>query len=103
MIALIKKILGIKTTDYNALMEEGAVIIDVRTVREFKGGKINKATNIPLDKISGKLKAIQKLNKPVIFCCASGARSGQATSLAKAKGINAYNGGGWRSLNSKLQ
>ena len=33
---------------------------------------------------------------------ASGVRSGQATSIAKAREIESYNGGGWRSLNSKL-
>ncbi len=35
MIEAIKKLLGIKTTDYAQLMEEGAMIIDVRTVGEF--------------------------------------------------------------------
>ena len=42
------------------------------------------------------------MNKSIIFCCASGVRSGQATSIAKFRGIESHNGGGWRSLNSKL-
>ena len=46
-------------------------------------------------------KNLEKLNKVVIFCCASGVRSGRATSIAKARGIKVYNGGGWRSLNNK--
>jgi hypothetical protein len=29
-------------------------------------------------------------------------RSGQATSIAKSRGIQAYNGGGWGSLKSKI-
>lgn len=98
----LKKLLGIKSVDYNALIAEGAYIVDVRTAREFSGGKIIDSKNVPLDKIKSKLKKMQQINKPVIFCCASGMRSGQATSIAKANGIEAYNGGGWSSLNRKL-
>jgi hypothetical protein len=29
-------------------------------------------------------------------------RSGQATFIAKSRGIEAYNGGGWSSLNSNI-
>jgi len=100
--SLLKKLFGIKSIDYNELMDNGAYIIDVRTPGEFSMGKIKGATNIPLDKIKSKIKKIEKLKKPVIFCCASGVRSGQATSIARARGIDAYNGGGWASLNSKL-
>ena len=102
MITLIKKVLGIKTTDYNQLMKDGAIVIDVRTTGEFNSGHIKGSTNVPLDKIKSKIQKIENLKKPVIFCCASGMRSGQATSVAKSRGINAYNGGGWRSLNRKL-
>ena len=83
-------------------MKDGAYIVDVRTPGEFNSGNIKGSTNIPLDQITSNIKEIEKLNKVVIFYCASGIRSGQATSIAKAKGIEAYNGGGWRSLNRKL-
>jgi phage shock protein E len=91
-----------KGTDYNSLLERGAVIIDVRTPAEYKGGHIDKSTNVPLQKISGKVDKIKKLNKPVILCCASGMRSGRATSILKSAGVEAYNGGGWLSLRSKI-
>ena len=100
--SLLKKIFGIKKIDFNQLLEDGAYIIDVRTPGEFKSGNIKGSTNIPLDKIQSNIKEIEKLNKVVIFCCASGVRSGQATSITKSRGIASYNGGGWRSLNSKL-
>ena len=100
--SLLKRLFGIKTTDFNQLLEDGAYIVDVRTPGEFNSGNIKGSTNIPLDKIQLNIKEIEILNKAVIFCCASGARSGRATSIAKARGIKAYNGGGWRSLNSKL-
>ena len=100
--SILKKLFGIKTIDFNQLLEDGAYILDVRTPGEFNSGNIKGSTNISLDKIQLNIKEIEKLNKVVIFCCASGVRSEQATSIAKARGIKVYNGGGWRSLNSKL-
>jgi len=38
------------------------------------------------------------MNKPVILCCASGIRSANATATLKKAGVDAINGGGWRSL-----
>ena len=100
--SILKKIFGIKSTDYNQLIKDGAIIIDVRTPGEFNSGHINGATNVPLDKIKSKIKKIENLKKPVLFCCASGMRSGQATSITKSRGIDVYNGGGWSSLDRKL-
>lgn len=91
-----------KGTDYAALKEQGAIVIDVRTPGEFKGGHIQGSTNVPLGQIRKKAEKIKKLNKPVILCCASGMRSGQATSVLKSHGVDAYNGGGWSSLRGKI-
>ena len=89
-------------TDYNQLIKNGAIIIDVRTSGEYNSGHISGSTNVPLDKIKSKIKKIENLKKPVIFCCASGMRSGQATSIAKSRGVDAYNGGGWSGLKRKI-
>ena len=94
--------LGSKTNSIKEFMEKGAIIIDVRTTGEFSGGHILGSTNIPLDTISSKVAELKKLNKPIIVCCQSGMRSSQAASILKNSGIEALNGGGWRSLESKL-
>ena len=99
---LLKRLFGIKTTDFNQLLEDGAYIVDVRTPGEFNSGNIKESTNIPLDQIQSNLKTIKEMNTSIIFCCASGVRSGRATSIAKEKGIASYNGGGWRRLNRQL-
>jgi len=97
------ELLGLKSkVDYKALREAGAIIIDVRTPAEYKSGNYKGSINIPLDTISKKMNDIKKKNKAVIAVCRSGARSGQATSMLKQNGIEAYNGGPWTSLNSKL-
>ncbi|HIP36146.1 MAG TPA: rhodanese-like domain-containing protein [Crocinitomix sp.] len=80
------------------MISRGGIIIDVRTPGEFKMSHVPGSKNIPLNLISSKLKNLQKLNKPIIVCCASGNRSGQAASMLQAKGIEVINGGSWRSL-----
>ena len=94
--------LGSKTNDIKDFLEKGAIIIDVRTVGEFESGHITNSRNIPLDTIPEAIDTIKNLNKPVIACCRSGMRSGQATSFLKQHGIEVINGGGWEDLNSKL-
>lgn len=89
---------GAKKEQILDMISRGGIIIDVRTPGEFKGGNISGSKNIPLDTINNKVKDLQKLNKPLILCCASGMRSGQATSILKSKGIEAINAGSWRSL-----
>ncbi|MFT4739201.1 MAG: phage shock protein E [Cyclobacteriaceae bacterium] len=80
------------------LLEEGAVIIDVRSTAEFKSGHLKRSVNIPLDQLLDKLGKLD-MSKPVITCCASGMRSGSAKRILKSKGFaEVVNGGGWSSL-----
>lgn len=103
MIQFIKKLFGFgPKVDYQQLISEGAQIIDVRTPMEYRQGHIKNALNIPLNTLSSELDKIDK-SKPVITCCASGIRSGQAKGILTSKGYqNVYNGGGWTSLERRL-
>ena len=95
--------LGFGNNSIKQAIEAGAVIIDVRTPHEFDQGKIPGSINIPVDRISTQIDRIQKMNKPVILCCASGMRAGIAKSTLKRADIkDVYNGGGWQSLLRKL-
>jgi phage shock protein E len=76
-------------------LEKGAVVIDVRTIEEFEEGHVQGSKNIPLNTIGARLNEIKKLDKPVITCCRSGARSGSAATILKQNGIDAINGGPW--------
>ncbi len=99
--SFLKKLFGISSekVDLKVLVNNGAKIIDVRTVAEFSGGHAIGAVNIPLDKISSNIDKIKNYKKPIVLCCASGMRSAQATNQLKQNGIEAYNAGGWRNLN----
>ena len=89
---------GNKTDKINDFTSRGAVIIDVRTKGEYNQGAIPGSKNIPLQTINSQIATIKKLNKPVITCCASGMRSGNAASILNSNGIETINGGGWASL-----
>lgn len=79
-----------------------AIIIDVRSKAEYADGAIPGSKNIPLQQIDSQIDRIKKMNKPVICCCASGMRSGNAANKLKKHGIDCINGGGWSSLQSRL-
>tara|TARA_Y100000782_G_scaffold114807_1_gene152571 strand:+ start:9430 stop:9735 length:306 start_codon:yes stop_codon:yes gene_type:complete len=100
MIKLLKSLFGGGNAEIKRLREEeGAIVIDVRTPAEFNSGHVKGAVNVPLPSIENKVKKLKAYNKPLIFCCASGNRSGRAVSILKQKGLtNIYNGGSWRSL-----
>lgn len=104
MIQFLKNILGIAPkTDYKALLQNGAQIIDVRTKDEFKYGHINGSVNIPLQSLQNNFSKIKK-SKPIITCCASGSRSALAKSILKSNGFTeVYNGGSWASLQIKIE
>ncbi len=78
-------------------------IIDVRTRAEFSGGHVANSLNIPLQEIQQRLEEIKKLPQPIVLCCASGNRSGQATAFLKSIGIDCENGGSWLDVNYNYQ
>jgi rhodanese-related sulfurtransferase len=89
-----------KIQDY---LKKGAIILDVRTDREYKSGAIKNAKHIPLDDLRNHVDELKKLNKPIIVYCASGVRSGKAAKFLNLNNIDAVNGGGINSLSSILK
>jgi rhodanese-related sulfurtransferase len=77
-------------------------IVDVRSPEEFQGGHVPGSINIPLHEIVERVDDIRSLNQPLILCCASGNRSGQAEGFLKAQGIECENGGSWQEVNYNL-
>lgn len=78
-----------------ALLSEGGIIVDVRTPQEFQTASNPKSINIPLDRFLASVGELPK-EKPVILCCASGARSGAAAAILKSQGFQrVLNAGPW--------
>ena len=74
-------------------------IIDVRTRAEFNGGHVNGSINIPLQEITEHIEELKTMEQPIVFCCSSGGRSGQAPQYFKSLGVNCENGGSWLDVN----
>lgn len=98
---LLKKLFG-PGTDYKALVEKGAIIVDVRSPGEYKSGHLKGSLNVPLETVKQKAAELKKNNKPVITVCRSGNRSGMAKTILAGNGIEVYNGGAWNSLQNKI-
>ena len=81
---------------YSVLKEEGAVLLDVRTVQEYSRGHISGFKNIPLDELREHIHEIEK-GKPVYLICQSGLRRYIASRILEGYGYETYNfSGGFR-------
>lgn len=67
------------------IINEGAILVDVRTEDEYNSNHIGGAINIPLDSISAV--SLSKDN-PIIVYCKSGNRSSQALEKLEALGYS---------------
>jgi len=81
------------------IKENKGTIVDVRMPFEFMGGHVSGSINIPLQEITEKMDELRSLESPLILCCASGNRSGQAHRYLLSQGIECVNGGSWMDVN----
>ena len=83
-------------------MNDKKTIIDVRTPGEFHTGHVPESINIPLQEIYKRVKEIKQMQQPIVLCCASGNRSGQAATFLQSEGVDCENGGCWFDVNFML-
>ena len=81
------------------IKEANCTIVDVRSHEEFMGGHVAGSINIPLQTIPERVEELKGLHSPLILCCASGNRSGQAQHYLSQQGLDCYNGGSWLDVN----
>jgi phage shock protein E len=79
-------------------LQNGAVILDVRTPGEYETGHIDGSVNIALSKLR-KATIPFDTNTVIITCCSHGLRSVKAVNVLKRRGYkHVYNGGAWSDL-----
>jgi phage shock protein E len=66
------------------------------------GGHVAGSVNIPLQEITSHLDELKRMKQPLVLCCASGNRSGQAERYLLQQGINCVNGGSWLNVNNSI-
>jgi rhodanese-related sulfurtransferase len=84
------------------MQNENQVVVDVRTPEEFMGGHVAGSINIPLQEVPSRVDEFKAMAQPIILCCASGNRSGQATMYLKSLGVDCVNGGSWLDVNYQM-
>jgi rhodanese-related sulfurtransferase len=72
------------------LVRDGAQLVDVREDDEYDAGRIEGALHIELNRLPSEADSVDR-ERPVVFYCRSGSRSGLATQAFRAAGYEAYN------------
>ncbi|CDF80539.1 rhodanese-like domain sulfurtransferase [Formosa agariphila KMM 3901] len=88
--------------DIEYFKSRGAIILDVRTKKEYNKGHIIGSENIPIKDLHLKISELKSTQKPFIVCCASGVRSAKAVKSLLINGIEATNGGSYQTLKRLL-
>jgi rhodanese-related sulfurtransferase len=88
--------------DIKSMVENGALLLDVRTPGEFNSGHAKGAVNIPLQDLNNHIADIKAKGKPVVAYCRSGNRSGMAAKLLQRHKIEAVNAGSLGQVNAQL-
>ena len=75
-------------TEAVQLLNQGALVIDVRTQSEFDAGHIIDARHVPQEQVAQAADTLKRFkDKVVITCCETGARSGAAARALQAQGF----------------
>lgn len=85
------------------LLEDDAVLVDVRTNHEFVGYHLPNAHNIPYEELAFHLNRIKKWQKPIIIYCMEGRRSKEVYAALKRAGIEVYDAGSQARVQRLLQ
>lgn len=75
-------------TEAVRLMNQGAVLVDVRSQAEFDSGHILDARHVPQEEVAKAAETLKRFKeKVVVVCCESGMRSGAAARVLQAQGF----------------
>lgn len=77
-----------KATGPNAreLVDQGALLVDVRTREEFALEHVQGALNIPVQELASRMSELGPKERPIVIYCRSGARSANAKQMLLAAG-----------------
>jgi rhodanese-related sulfurtransferase len=82
----------VNTLEATRLMNEDALLLDVREDNEWAVGRLPNARHIRLGELSKRLSELEKFkDKPVVVYCRSGNRSARACALLKKSGFSNAN------------
>lgn len=80
---------ALSVLEARALIDRGAVLIDVRPDQDYSRGHVKGSLHFPLERLHGDLTRVPK-DRALIVLCQTGVRSGTATTILRGKGLTAY-------------
>lgn len=79
---------AVGATEAVRLLNQGAVLVDVRSQAEFDSGHILDARHLPQEQVGEAAETLKRhKDKVVILCCESGMRSSAAARVLQAQGF----------------
>lgn len=84
--------------DARALLDRGALVVDVRSEVEFASGHAAGSLNLPMHLIPNLAAERLPTDRPLVVCCQSGARSAMAVQYLCRAGFDAHDLGPWTFL-----
>ena len=90
---LLKRLTLVAPATAREWLKKGAIVVDVRSEREFQARHLPGAINIPLDQLRDAIaRRAPDKEQPLLLHCLSGTRSGMAKALLKKLGYrNVFN------------
>jgi DMSO/TMAO reductase YedYZ molybdopterin-dependent catalytic subunit/rhodanese-related sulfurtransferase/glyoxylase-like metal-dependent hydrolase (beta-lactamase superfamily II) len=73
-----------------ALVDTGALLLDVREPEEWQAGHAARATLLPMGQVLGRRDQLPQ-DRPIVVVCRSGGRSAVVAQALRARGLNAVN------------
>jgi rhodanese-related sulfurtransferase len=96
----------LEPNEVRELAEQGGQIIDVRRDYEFDAGHVPGARHVEINDLTAQADSIAK-DKPVVFTCRGGSRSGMAAEAFRQGGWDAHNMNGgitaWVAVGNPLE
>jgi rhodanese-related sulfurtransferase len=85
----------IPVEDAQAMLDKGALVVDVRSQGEWDEAHSEHSVLLPLDQLEARYAELPK-EKVLLMVCRSGGRSEMAMNFMRARGYEAHNLGPWQ-------
>ena len=69
-----------------SLVDDGALLVDVRSPREFANGHLPGAVNVPIDEFADHVEELLGRRRPMVLYCAAGVRCNKAARMLEQAG-----------------
>jgi phage shock protein E len=82
-----RKARQISSKTAHLMVDTGALLLDVRTIKEFEAGHLPNAKNVPLPMVTSNPSAVGDTKRPIVVYCQSGTRSALASMVLRRAGF----------------